>query len=55
MFRPNPKVAAVQMATGPDLGTNLQEAERLIHEAADAGAGLVVLPENFAFLASIST
>ena len=38
------------MATGPNLSANLLEAERLIREAADAGASLVVLPENFAFM-----
>ena len=44
------RVAAVQMATGPNLNANLSEVERLIREAAAAGAGLVVLPENFAFM-----
>ncbi len=50
MSSPNPRVAAVQMTTGPNLSANLQEAERLVREAADAGAALVVLPENFAFM-----
>jgi predicted amidohydrolase len=45
-----PKVAAIQMATGPNVNANLIEAERMIGEAAVAGAGLVVLPENFAFM-----
>ncbi|TVQ85243.1 MAG: carbon-nitrogen hydrolase family protein [Chromatiaceae bacterium] len=44
------KVAAVQMATGPNVNANLIEVERLIREAAETGAGLVVLPENFAFM-----
>ena len=44
------KIAAIQMASGPNVGANLLEAERLIIEAADAGAGLVVLPENFGFM-----
>lgn len=44
------KVAAVQMASSPNVDANLLEAERLIREAAEAGAGLVVLPENFAFM-----
>ena len=44
------KVGAVQMATGPNVNANLFEAERLVKEAADGGAGLVVLPENFAFM-----
>jgi len=50
MSSSNPRVAAVQMTTGSDVGANLQEAERLIREAADAGTALVVLPENFAFM-----
>ncbi len=38
------------MATGPNVSANLLEAERLIRKAADYGAGLVVLPENFSFM-----
>ena len=44
------KVAAVQMASGPNVNANLFEAERLIGSAVDAGAGLIVLPENFALM-----
>ena len=44
------KIAAVQMATGPNVSANLLESERLISEAAISGAGLIVLPENFAFM-----
>ncbi|MES9910992.1 MAG: carbon-nitrogen hydrolase family protein [Candidatus Sedimenticola sp. 4PFRAG1] len=44
------KVAAIQMATGPNVSANLLEAERLVSEAVDNGAGLAVLPENFAFM-----
>jgi predicted amidohydrolase len=44
------KVAAIQMASGPNVGSNLIEAARLISMAADDGAGLVVLPENFAIM-----
>lgn len=44
------KVAAVQMASGPNVNANLTEAGRLIAMAADAGARLVVLPENFAIM-----
>jgi len=44
------KIGAVQMASGPNMNANLLEAERLIREAAESGAGLVVLPENFAFM-----
>ena len=45
-----PKVAAVQMASGPNFDANLLEAERLIEQAAADGAQLVVLPENFAMM-----
>lgn len=44
------QVAAIQMASGPNISANLLEASRLISRAADAGAGLVVLPENFAIM-----
>ncbi|MEJ2612252.1 MAG: carbon-nitrogen hydrolase family protein [Candidatus Thiodiazotropha sp.] len=43
------QVAAIQMASSPNVSANLLEAERLINEASESGAGLVVLPENFAF------
>ena len=41
------KVAAVQMASGPNVAGNLSEAKRLIEKAADQGARLVVMPEYF--------
>lgn len=41
------KIAALQMISGPDVGANLAEAGRLVAEAADQGARLVVLPEYF--------
>ncbi len=44
------KVAAVQMASGPNVSYNLIEAGRLIALAAQDGAELVVLPENFAIM-----
>ncbi|WPL18119.1 N-carbamoyl-D-amino acid hydrolase [Thiorhodovibrio winogradskyi] len=44
------RAAAIQMATGPSVDSNLIEVERLIKEAAEMGANLVVLPENFAFM-----
>jgi nitrilase len=50
MSSKNTKVAAIQMATSPNVSANLLEAERLISEAVEGGAGLVVLPENFAFM-----
>ncbi|WP_374263489.1 carbon-nitrogen hydrolase family protein [Zoogloea sp.] len=45
--RPACRIAAVQMVSGPDVAANLAEAERLIAQAADAGAQLVALPEYF--------
>ncbi len=44
------KCAAIQMASSPNISSNLTEAERLIAEAAQAGAKLVALPENFALM-----
>jgi deaminated glutathione amidase len=44
------KCAAIQMASGPSVSSNLTEAGRLIGEAVNAGAKLVVLPENFALM-----
>ncbi len=44
------KVAAIQMASGPIVSGNLKEAERLIANAAEQGAKLVVLPEFFAIM-----
>jgi len=44
------KVAAIQMASGPHVASNLNEAERLITLAAEQGAKLVVLPEYFAIM-----
>ena len=44
------KVAAIQMASGPNVAGNLNEARRLIAEAAEQDARLVVLPEFFAIM-----
>lgn len=44
------RVAAIQMASGPNVSANLTEAGRLIGKAVDAGAELIVLPENFAIM-----
>lgn len=41
------RVAAIQMVSGAELTANLQAAERLIAAAAQEGAQLVALPENF--------
>ena len=43
-------VAAVQMASGPNVTANLEEAEKLIKTAVQQDAELVVLPENFAIM-----
>ncbi len=48
--KPKIHAAAIQMASGSNVSANLLEAERLVGEAAETGAGLVVLPENFAFM-----
>jgi len=45
-----PKVAAVQLNSGPNVDQNLSRAEALVRRAAEDGAVLCVLPENFAFL-----
>jgi len=44
------KMACIQMASGPNVGANLFEAEKPIYQAAKQGAKLVVLPENFAIM-----
>jgi deaminated glutathione amidase len=43
-------VAAVQMSSTDDVGVNLQRAGELVRQAATAGAMLIGLPENFAYL-----
>ena len=43
-------LGAVQMTSTADRVRNLATAVRLLHEAADLGAKLVGLPENFAFM-----
>jgi nitrilase len=42
--------AAVQMTSGPDVAANLAAAGSLIDGAAEAGASVVLLPENFNFI-----
>jgi len=44
------RVAAIQMNSGPDVGANLDLADRLLSEAAADGCVLAVLPENFALM-----
>ena len=43
-------LAAIQMASSPNVSSNLLEAGRLIETAVESGAKLVVLPENFALM-----
>jgi len=44
------RVAAIQMASGSIISGNLLEAEKIIAEAVDDGAGMIVLPENFGMI-----
>jgi len=46
------KAAAIQMCSGTDVTVNLREAGKLMAKAAVRGAELIVLPENFALMAS---
>lgn len=50
MTQSEARLAAIQMVSGDDVAANLEAADRLIAEAAAAGADLVALPENFAFV-----
>jgi nitrilase len=44
------RIAGLQMASGPNVKANLEEAGRLIEMAAEQGANLVGLPEYFAIM-----
>ena len=44
------RVAALQMNSGAEVGENLEQAAKLLAEAADNGCRLAVLPENFALM-----
>ncbi len=46
------RLAAIQMTSVAETAVNLREARRCIEFAAQQGAKLVVLPENFAFMAA---
>jgi deaminated glutathione amidase len=49
------KIAALQMVSGPDVAANLAVADRLLAEAASAGAALAVLPEYFCLIGQRDT
>lgn len=49
------KVAAIQMASGPNVQANLDEAKKLIKIAVQQEAELIVLPENFAIMGMTET
>jgi len=44
------RVAVVQMTSTDDVGANLAAAEKWVAQAAEQGAELIALPENFAYL-----
>jgi len=44
------RLAAVQMSSGADVGANLRAAGGALEAARAQGAGVAVLPENFAFM-----
>jgi predicted amidohydrolase len=44
------RVAGIQMASSPQVGSNLTEAERLITIAVEQGAKIIVLPEYFCIM-----
>ena len=51
----HPIIAAIQMNSRSNVQANLNEAEKLIQQAAEAGAQLVALPEMFALLGAGET
>jgi nitrilase len=44
------RVAAIQMTSAADVPANIATASRLLREAAQAGARIAALPENFSFM-----
>lgn len=44
------RAALVQMVSSAEVADNLQQAEKLITQAREEQADLVLLPENFAFM-----
>ncbi len=51
----NLRVAAIQMASGPSVAANLEEAARLIETAVSQHARLIVLPEYFCIMGAKDT
>ncbi|MDR0777571.1 MAG: carbon-nitrogen hydrolase family protein [Azonexus sp.] len=49
----NCRIAALQMISGPRVGDNLRAAARLVAEAVDQGAQLLVLPEYFPIIGNV--
>ncbi len=49
----NCRIAALQMVSGPRVGDNLRAAARLVAEAVDQGAQLLVLPEYFPIIGNV--
>lgn len=49
MYPKKPKAAVIQMVSCGAVGPNLIQAKSFIQKAADQGAELVILPENFAY------
>lgn len=46
------RVAGIQMVSGDDIDRNLEDARRLLAQAAGLGARVAVLPENFAVMST---
>jgi len=49
------RVACIQMRSGDDVDENLARADEWLKQAAEQGAHLALLPENFAFMSSDDT
>ena len=49
------RVAAIQLASGPNIEANLLQVERLMRKAVENGSRLIVLPENFALMGNTET
>ena len=47
-------MGAVQMTSTADRARNVETALRLVNEAADLGARLIALPENFSYMESLA-